>query len=230
MSALAKFRERLYEELLPQFADDPSRGYGRDGFRDNSAQISEVDARDFLRAIDGKLVRHLGRGIYSASMSSATEQLFWEFEKAVTPRPYAIWLEPIITIAAVARMHFDHGWPVDLIGTQSKKGEFDLVGYLDIEARDEHLAGEIKKSPGEVASLLTNLASLSGSSFIEPDGSATRRNSIKKYNGLVERRAKVFWVLGPGGLQHVFRVTGLNENRIVLTEATPDVLDFPSGD
>lgn len=184
---------------------------------DNSAQVSDADACDFLRAFEGGLVRHVGRGLYSAAKSSAKEQLFWEFEKSAIPRTFTIWLEPIITFAALARLHFDYGWPAELIGTQSKKWEFDLVAYPKEDAENEYIAAEIKKSAKEVEKLVEHITSLNGEGMVDVTGNAVMRNSIKKYNGLVERGARVFWIVGPAKLSYIFKVEQLGDKRIALT-------------
>ncbi|ANL87028.1 hypothetical protein [Rhizobium phaseoli] len=217
MDYRTKFLELLHTELIPQYCDHPSRGWGRAGFIDNSALVSEADACDFLRAIEGGLVRHVGRGLYSAPKSSVKEQFFWEFKKNLVPRTFAISLEPIITLAAFARLHFEYGWPAELIGTQSKKWEFDLVAYPQQDAENESIAAEIKKSAKEVEKLVEHITSLSGAGMVDVTGNAVMRNSIKKYNGLVERGASVFWIVGPAKLNYVFKVEQLGNNRIALT-------------
>ncbi|TAT70000.1 hypothetical protein [Rhizobium ruizarguesonis] len=193
---------------------------------DNSALVSEADACDFLRAIEGGLVTHVGRGLYSASKSSAKEQLFWEFDKGAIPRTFAIWLEPVITIAALARLHFEYGWPAELIGTQSKKWEFDLVAYSKQDAENESIAAEIKKSAKEAEKLVEHITSLSGAGMVDVTGNAAMRNSIKKYNGLVERGAKVFWIVGPAKLNYIFNVEQLGDKRIALTPGEEGLLRY----
>jgi hypothetical protein len=145
----------------------------------------------------------------------------------VLPRPFTLWLEPIITIASLARLHFDYGWPADLLGTQSRKWEFDIVGYTNAAEDNEFLAGEIKKSVREATTLIEDILSLSGSGLVKVSGSAALRNSIKKYNGLVERRAKVFWVVGPNNFNRAFRVSELDEGKIAVVETNSDALAFP---
>ncbi|MGO7658916.1 hypothetical protein [Rhizobium ruizarguesonis] len=216
MDCRTKFLELLHIELIPQYCDHPSRGWGRAGFIDNSALVSEADACDFLRAIEGGLIQHVGRGLYSAPRSSAKEQLFWEFNRSAIPRTFAIWLEPVITFAALARLHFEYGWPAELIGTQSKKWEFDLVAYPTQDAENEFIAAEVKKSTNEVEKLAEHLTSLSGQGIVNVTGSHVMRNSIKKYNGLVERGANVFWIVGPAKLSYIFKVEQLGDKRIAL--------------
>ncbi len=161
-------------------------------------------------------------------MSSAKEQLFWEFEKTAIPRTFAISLEPVITFAALARLHFEYGWPAELIGTQSKKWEFDLVTYPEPGAENESVAVEVKKTAKEVEKLVEHVTSLSGEGKVAVTGTQAMRNSIKKYNGLVERGAKVFWVVGPAKQNYIFKVEQLGEKRIALIPGDEGLLRHSS--
>ena len=80
-SALDEFRIRLQADWLPAFANDAKRKYGVAGFQENSIQLSESDAANFLRAMDGSLVVDRGGGRYQCAQSRASEQLFWEGAK-----------------------------------------------------------------------------------------------------------------------------------------------------
>ena len=66
-------------------------------------QGSEEDARFFLMAIDSSLIEHLGHGRYRAALSSGFEQFFWEGQRVLEPRPFTLWLEPVITVAGLVR-------------------------------------------------------------------------------------------------------------------------------
>lgn len=226
MDSSKKFLELLHTELIPQYCDDPSRAWGRAGFKDNSALVSEADACDFLRAIEGGLVKHVGRGLYSAPKSSAKEQLFWEFERSAIPRTFAISLESVITFAALARLHFEYGWPVELIGAQSKNWEFDLVAYPKPDVENESVAVEVKKTAKEVERLVERVTSLSGAGRVDVTGNQVMQNSIRKYNGLVERGAKVFWIVGPAKLNYIFKVEQLGDKRIALTPGDEALLRY----
>src|SRR5690349_9926108 len=105
----AAFEDRILNELLPIFCNDSSRGWGCDGFRNEWHKVSEVDAQDFLRGLDNGLVEHVGRGLYRAPKSLASEQFFWSGRKNTHPRLVTLWIEPIITVAVLSRLHFDLG-------------------------------------------------------------------------------------------------------------------------
>ena len=51
------FRDRIVGKLLPTFCNDPSRGWGCEGFKEDWTKVSEKDAADFLSALDAGLSR-----------------------------------------------------------------------------------------------------------------------------------------------------------------------------
>jgi hypothetical protein len=83
------FKDRIVGDLLPTFCDDPSRGWGCGGFKEDWKNVTEKDAADFLLALDAGLIEHQGRGLYRAPRSHASEQFFWSGKKSVLPRPVA---------------------------------------------------------------------------------------------------------------------------------------------
>ena len=99
------------DEWLPQFC--AARGYAPAGFRRNAKAVSDIDADDFLRAIDSGIVTVDDANNFHAPMSKASEHIFWEHPRKTTPGPITLWIEPIITIATAARLHFDYGWPIE---------------------------------------------------------------------------------------------------------------------
>ena len=117
---LQAFQDRISNDFLPTFCNDPSRAWRADGFKEDWHKISQIDAADFLRGIDGELVQHEGRGLYKAPRSYASVQFFWSGAKQKIPRPITLWVEPIISIAVLARLHFDLRWPKELIGLETK--------------------------------------------------------------------------------------------------------------
>jgi hypothetical protein len=119
-AASQTFRNRILNDLLPTFCNDPSRLRGATGFKQDWDKIGEIDAADFLRGVDGELVKHEGRGLYRAPRSCAREQFFWSGAKKKSPRPIALWVEPIITVAVLARLHFDLGWPMASRGVAAR--------------------------------------------------------------------------------------------------------------
>lgn len=227
---LIEFKNRLTTEWLPTFCDDPRRKYACDGFRHNSIRVAPDDARDFLRALDLGIVTDSGGGRLRAPRTNAFEQIFWTWTNAVSPKPITLWLEPIITIAAVARLHLRYGWPKECLGTQSKKNwAFDLFAVKPGTGDNEYIAAEVKKTAKELDQLVTFMRL----SCTEGDADITgipksRRNAHKKWIGLRDCRAPIFWAVGPGGISHVYRVTYSADGPIDLEETKDDrVLQFP---
>ena len=65
-------------------------------------------------------------------------------------------LEPIITIAAVARLHLDYSWPIECIGMQSADRAFDVVAY-DPNETEVCIAGEVKPTSKQLDTLVANM-------------------------------------------------------------------------
>ncbi len=144
------FKNRVLLELVPNYCGLPSRNMTPADFKQDWGKVTETDAIDFLRAMDSDLIVHVGDGRYRSPKSHAVELFCWEGRKDVRPRPFGLWAEAIITVAVLARLHFDLGWPKQLLGTQSVGFDFDVIAHADEEAANEHIACEIKKSVREV--------------------------------------------------------------------------------
>ena len=228
-AAIAEFTRRVRDEWLPAYCADPARNYSVNGFRSTSVRVSEVDAVDCMRAIDHRVVTDHGGGRYKAPRSTVREVLFWEGLRNIAPRPITLWIEPVITMAAAARLNLDYGWPKGAIGLQSKKWGFDFVAYASPESDQEHIVGEVKKTDRELQKLISDLKCLSGESN-GPSGEqgGASPNSRKKWDELLQRKPPILWALGPAGAGAVFAVTYPQEHCAVLTEATHSVLNYPN--
>ncbi|MFC1689578.1 hypothetical protein ACFL07_07990 [Pseudomonadota bacterium] len=225
--ALTTFNRRLYDEWLPAFCFDKNRNYSIEGFRESSVTISAFDAAHFVKAIDNGLVYDTGGGRYRCPQSRAQEQLFWEGSRKVTPRPISLWLEPIITIATVARLRFDYGWPEKCLGMQSEDWAFDFVTFLREGDENEHIAGEVKKTPREINSLVSDLLEFSSNKVLDcPSDKAHVVNSFKKWKALLRRKPPLFWAVGPDNYTKVFSLIYIAENRAELHETSLDVLAY----
>lgn len=97
MKILAEFSRRLTEDWLPTYCNDPKRNYSTEGFKYDSIKVSAQDAKDFMRAIDTRIVTEIEGGRFRMPQSKAVEVIFWEGSKAITPRPITLWLEPVIS-------------------------------------------------------------------------------------------------------------------------------------
>lgn len=203
----AAFRDRILNDFLPTFCNDPSRSWDAAGFKQEWHKICEVDAADFLRGIDGELVKHEGRGLYRAPRSHASEQFFWSGAKQKTPRAITLWVEPIITVAVLARLHFDLGWPKELIGTQSKDWAFDVTTYLPVNPQVEHIACEVKKSVTEIDQLIEHMIRFGKiTDQLVPPKAKKELNAFRKLRALRCRRPPLFWAAGPARSGYAFKV------------------------
>ena len=154
---LQRFTHRLQTEWLPAFCADKDRRFDPSGFKESSITITEVDAGNFLRALDSGLVYDAGGGRYHCARSNAQEQIFWEGPKSIQPRPLKLWVEPVITIATMARLRFDFGWPAEVLGMQSKNWAFDFAVYRSATNKNERIAGEVKTSSAKIDELMLHL-------------------------------------------------------------------------
>jgi hypothetical protein len=224
--ALSTFERLLHEHLIPEFCRDPKRGCECSGFKGNSAQVNEDDARYFLSAIDNGLVKHLGNGLYRAPKSAASEQFFWQGPKAAIPKTYTLWLEPIITVAALGRLHFDYNWPKALLGTQSSDWAFDVTAFLP-EQPNMVIAGEVKKSTSEVERLLQLMEVFGLQPDLQQPVSGKERNAYKKVVALRSQKPPVFWALGPANFSRVFAVDYGSDGIVKLSAKDESLLACP---
>ena len=136
-------------------------------------------------------------------------------------------MEPVITIAATARLHLDYGWPIACLGTQSEKWEFDLMAFKPQDLKNEYIAGEVKKSSRELDELLINLHKFRVEDSLDySTASPVEKNAHKKWLGLHRCHAPLFWAVGPGGESRLFEVSYSSEGNILLSETTDDQLHF----
>ena len=222
------FWRRIFEEWLPTYCNDPERRYSTEGFKPDAKLVSVQDAHDFIRALDYKIVTDVGGGRYRMPRSGATEYLFWEGKRDLVPRPITLWLEPFITMAAMARLHMDFGWPIECLGMQSKKNwEFDIVVFRQQDFNNEYIAGEVKPDSNKLDSFLTNLNKCCAQGVHDCSSAPKDRlNAHKKWQGLRRSHAPLFWSLGPSGDSRVFEVSYSSDGIITLNKTTNDRLHF----
>lgn len=222
--SLDAFKDRILNDLLPDFCRDSARNYDISGFRQDFSGIQEADAANFLKAFDAGLVKAEGN-MYRAPRSYAREQLFWEGAVDQVPRPISLWIEPIITIATLSRLHFDLGWPPELLGTQSSDWAFDVAAYQRDDFINEYLACEVKKTDNEFASLIQNMKYF-GASPEQKFANSKEKNAYKKVAGLRARRAPIFWAVGPGGTNAAFKMFYAEDGRIDFEEVPFEALRY----
>ena len=143
------------------------------------------------------------------------------------PRPVTLWVEPIITVAALSRLHFKWGWPKELIGTQSRKWEFDVTAYRASDLSNEYVACEVKKTVAEQDQLVELMLRFSTDRDAGDALKSSREiNAFRKLKGLQARRASIFWAVGPNGANKVFRMTYTDEGAVIFKTASDDALTY----
>lgn len=221
-----EFDDLIINDLLAEFCNHPDRRYGIAGFKDNLSEVDDLDAADFVRGMNAGLVKLDGKEkLYRAPRSHAGEQFFWTHGRNEVPRKLTLWIEPIITIATLSRLHFDLNWPVDLLGTQSIDYAFDVTAYLQPDFIREHIACEVKKTVREMESLVEHMRDLGASPL--PDIIPSRKNARKKVEALRSRRAPILWVVGPGGRSAVFNLSYSEDDLMSFAKGSITNLEYP---
>lgn len=145
-----------------------------------------------------------------------------EGKKNVSPRPISLWLEPIITVAGLARLHFEFGWPRHLIGAQSQDYAFDIATYLGAEQTSEHIACEVKDSSKQLDAMIKNMEHFARDNVQSEVGlSSSKVNGYRKLVALRKRRAPLFWALGPNRTSYVFKML-YGDDGTVTFSPTPE--------
>lgn len=224
VSALDEFEHKIHTQWLGPFCHN--RGYVHWEFVEDSLnKLSEADARDFMSAIDSGLVIHQA-GAFEAPCSKAKEYVFWEGPADLSPRRLTLWLEPIITIAGLWRMHRDYGWPAERLGAQSSSYAFDFVGY-EADQTTEFVLCEVKPTR-KALDLLINLMQKHRGTPKEAVNECppAEKNALKKVIALRESHSRTFWALGPDNYGQVFTVRRDPSGEVILIPATDSALRF----
>ena len=231
MNVQQEFWHRLKTDWLPAYCNDPARRYDIAGFRADAKKVADIDARDFMRALDHNVVTVDSGGRFRMPRSSANEVIFWELSPTVSPRPISLWIEPVITIAAVARLDLDYGWPVDCLGMQSIEWAFDLTAFKPNDLEHEFIAGEVKASTRELDRFLAHFQECCAAG--DHDCANTkpgRKNAHRKWLGLRRCRAPLFWTIGPGSDSRLFEVLYHEDGTIELNKAPQTMLHYRTHD
>lgn len=211
------FERRLRSEWLPDFCNDPKRNFSTEGFVEASLRLADFDATNFIRALDSGIVTDSGGGRYRCHRSNAFEQIFWEGRKAKFPRPLTLWLEPIITIGTMARLHLDYGWPIETLCMQSKSWAFDFAVFKDSRG-SEFIAGEVKKTAKELHALMVHMIEFGQLGSESCDGGGPKKNAFKKWQALQLCKAPYFWAVGPDNHTRIYSVVYHDGNKAEFTQ------------
>ncbi|MEE9924010.1 MAG: hypothetical protein PBV01_11680 [Brucella anthropi] len=221
------FQGLLVETLIPQFCTGNAGGFLPSSFDQRSLRLSDIDMADFLRAWNGQLVTHLGSGKYRAARSGASEQFFWSGSKNASPRTFTLWIEPVITLGILARLHFDFGWPKEFIGTQSAGDwAFDVIVTKNPDGMDEYIACEVKKSRKEIDALAEYMQHFARNPDTLPDEKSASKNAFKKVAALRKRKPPFLWLVGPDRYEQVVRLSYEDGGRITMEDIPLDALNY----
>jgi hypothetical protein len=112
---------------------------------------------------------------------------------------------------------------------QSKDWAFDFAVFKETSSESEFVAGEVKKSPKELDSLIENLVAFGQQGASEcPSIHRDVVNSFKKWLALLRCNAPFFWAVGPNNYTHLFNVVYNTENNASFTEVQLEQLRAPS--
>jgi hypothetical protein len=219
-----QFMDVLYGKLIPRFCSRSDRKMTPKGFcPDNLKNLHEKDMADFLRGWKEEIFKDVRGGLYKAPRGGSKEQFFWSGLTANSPRTFSLWLEPIIALGVLARMHLDFKWPRELIGSQTKRRfAFDVFGCKSPEPDETVLlACEIKKSPEEIDALITHMHEFGLKPALTEESlpKAAAKNAFKKVKELRANKAGTFWAVGPGRYQKVFSVKYRREDVVEFVPA-----------
>ena len=228
MKSRDHFAKRLKSEWLPAFCEARPDDIISQGFDvETIDSLSEKDAFWFLRAFDLGLIEE-SKGTFLLPQSKVKEQIFWEGPRGASPRKITLWLEPVITIGASARLVDEFGWPQGQIGAQSEyPWPFDLVAYSSDQSQ-EIIACEVKKSEREVDKLVQNLKKFGEiPPLFEEPVSQVERNSYRKVVGIRKSWPKFFWALGPCGYGGVFAIERTKTGTFNMKQESERSMEMP---
>lgn len=227
--ALASFRRRIREELLPQYLTDC--GYESGGYKANDEAVTPSDAEWFLRALDERIATLLPKARLKLPASTVRAMIFWEHSASVTPRPVGLHLEGVLSAGMAARLHLKYGWPIEQLGfeypTRPGPGRraFDL-GVLD-GAGDLALAGEAKNKRGDLDHLFKVIQRCAEAEKHEHPRHHADLNGHNKWVGLLLCRPRVFFTYGPGEDWSVFEVNYGADGGLAFDEGSRELLRAP---
>ena len=238
MSARSEFDELLKRHLVPEFCSDLKRSLTTSGYLNETNFVTERDAVDFLRAWKAGLAVHRSGGRYHVCEAQVVEQFFWERGKAVPGRKFSLWMEPVITLGAFARLHLDLGWPKTLLVSQPGNWAIDLAAVNP--AGEMVIAGEVKKTRKETEAMITHMRTFGElPNHAEPLSGparnafrkvlALRKNAFVKGLPLLITWGGFLWARAHHGYEQVFSIKYDRGPRLRFVEAGKEALRYRCG-
>jgi len=214
--------ERRTDEWLREFCEDEN--LDPSGFVKQRRNFQPLEAKSLLRVLDCGLIEAGRGGVFPwPRRHGIPPKVFMHGDRKRHPRPIPFANEVIAVFGAAGDLHFDYGWPIDHVEVETAEWAFDLAAYGGSSDDDPMvIAGEAKKSISLLEKLISELRSCGLRGYHEWQD-CRRKNSHKKYRGLVCRRPRYFLALAPG-VRKAFAVT--YDGHLLSLAEVPDVPHF----
>jgi hypothetical protein len=204
-----EFRKRVIEQYLPAWCASyppPEGPYDPLNFvvhNDWSFPTPGI-AQWFLTAVDEGIVETAERGFTLGG--SWADGIFARLGSSKIPpedRRLTLRRESIIEVGAVGMLALRYGWPAERLRFQVPR--LDFGAYADDERSEVVIAGEAKQYQLEADELAEHVK-VCGAIGAHDDAECwplrdipkdKNRNHHRKYEGLVELRPRIFWIVGP---------------------------------
>ena len=205
-----EFRRRVIEQYLPAWCASyppPAGPFDPLNFvvHDDWSFPTPGIARWFLTAIDEGVVEATEHGGFLLGESWPDGIFDRRGSKDLHPqdRPLALRRESILEVGAVGMLAHRYGWPAERLRFQPDP--LDFCAYADDERLEMVIAGEAKQYQPEAEELAEDVK-VCGALGTHDEAECWRlrdipkaknRNHHRKYEGLVNLRPRIFWIVGP---------------------------------
>ena len=242
-SDVQQVQGRVVERNLPKWC--AARGMDPSAFiSPDWSFLTDGVARWFLDAVEREYVKAGERGGFTLNGSKAG--IFDHGSSHVEPQPMKLYKEGLIEVAIVGALCGRSAWPAANLRFQSprhassprykesKPWAFDVLAYDDPETKTAGLVAEAKTRQSDARALAEDLKACGArGKHLEADCQG-KPNHHRKYQGLLEHRPRVIWIVGPESFDDepdlAFRLNEPGGGVINLVPATSDDLRYRSGD
>jgi hypothetical protein len=189
---------QLFHDLLIEFCRP--RGLDPSLVDYTNEPWSQRDIDDFMSSTE--IFQSVGGGVFRWNRGHSLISLFGHGSKGANPRPPTLARESLTAMGSVAYLHYQLGWPLDLIEVETKGYVFDFAAYQPVSSSEDHMviAGEAKSSATEAEAWLRLLRACAELPAHALDTHANPRaaNAHKKRVGLDAERPEYLWLVAPG--------------------------------
>jgi hypothetical protein len=195
--AQIEVRERVITRYLPDWCAAQPSSVDASTLRPEWSFLTDGVARWFLAAVDEQIVTV--NGGWPTLPDARRTYLFAQGRGRV-----ALYREGFLEVAAAGVLAIRFGWAPEFLTFQSPRAvpnsrpwAFDLLAYRDGLRSEVRIAAEIKWRQSDVASLLQALDVCCARGAHSEDDCAQRRDNHRKYQGLLDHRPPILWLVGP---------------------------------